>query len=197
MNTPTYRGTAKALRDEADDANIWFVTQITDAILADTTTIKADIKQELRDNGVSYRHTIERASSGYGYRTRSDHEDYFHIWKIAKSGHYGDHRFVLRKDGKINLTSAVSATVAILRSAIVKRGQTDIFDQNVAIWNDLYTTTVRDEDHVDSLSRTEVGMMRMVKWIGGVKMAYTIRIENLNAFKDLMRDTADKLGELA
>ena len=174
---PKYRGTREALEAESTAALRWFYGQIAAEMPGD----------DMGD--VTVRHSIERNLGGAWVRGSNSYE-YFHVFRMKKPHHrWGEVRFVVRKNGTINLERAVECAKADIARKVRQEKQRNVLDQNKAIWaeysgdGDLNDVGMRYNIRL-SLSRSEVGRLtvRLENHEWGFRTEQTIEIRRLTAF---------------
>lgn len=175
--TPEYRGYRKALEVTKNVATEWFERQVRDNLLA-RPSLPEEIRERVADHKIIMTCRVERTVGNVWSRIPdSTREDYFYVWRLPKFGEYGDDRFVVRKNGTINVEKAADLVFGQIRSAITKEQYADVMGQNQALWGSMFNKSANewgDENNIDlELSKVKVGIctvtLRPYKWKFGMK----------------------------
>ena len=132
---PLYRGTRAELLAEEGKALRWFIAQIVK---------KMPPEMALKIDDADINHVVDRSWGGYHSPTKTEHTDFFHLFRMPQPGHtYGEKRFTVRKDGTINVRGAVECAINAISKTEEKRERLRILTENEKVWAKTFTESPR------------------------------------------------------
>jgi len=154
---PLYRGTRAELLAEEGKALRWFTAKVTE---------KMPPEMALKMGDADITHVIDRSWGGYHTPRKTDHEDFFHLFRMPQPGTtYGEKRFTIRKDGTINVNGAVECAINAIRRTEERRERQRIFTENEKVWAKTFTESPRTlGDRIGliiQLSQTDISRMNV------------------------------------
>lgn len=197
MKTPEYRGTRESLESSLDDAKAWFLGIVKKAALA-LPHMTDEVRDELTQNGFKFTCDIERIGDPIWVHDRMSQE-YLYVWRIQEVGSYREYRFVLRKDGTVNMDKASSAAFSLASAAVWKAKKEGVLLSNKSAWSKLHNCRPRDfMDGVGiELSDTHEDQVKVFlrEYDWGFSATKTMQIADLPAFISLVEGVKKQLNE--